>query len=197
MGRCRCRSSACLMIAPSSLKHINDYTAESILRTSLGLARSTRRGGVKRDVNSCTVTAADEARGERGRRHCLRPFYAIWHFGTLPPSLPSSALFSTARLLPLPVADCSPSGINVNRSRYKCKSHSIQHDVLHWPQMRFLSAELTTEEGSEGLSLFLFVERGVVLAVGRMTKAISTVIKRALLLRLLYRGLCGLVRRRP
>ena len=57
--------------------------------------------------------------------------------------------------------------------------------------MRFLSAELTTEGGSEGLSLFLFVERGVVLAVGRMTKAISAsaaVIKRALLLllRLLY-----------
>ena len=67
--------------------------------------------------------------------------------------------------------------------------------------MRFLSAELTAEEGGkEGVmrtSLLLFVERGVVLAVGRMTKAISTVIKRALLLRLLYRGLCGLVRRRP
>ena len=49
----------------------------------------------------------------------------------------------------------------------------LQPDVLDWPQMRFLSAELTTEGGSEGLSLFLFVERGVVLAVGRMTKAIS------------------------
>ena len=87
---------------------------------------STRRG-VKRDVNSCIVTAADEAARARWLLHacCMLCNLAFWHAPSVRPYLESAPSPSRS-----PAANYSRGGINVNRRRCPTIVLRIVHSAM-------------------------------------------------------------------